>query len=70
MRWCGSNKYLRVRTELCKEGLDRGRLEIKYTHTSKMIADGLTKPLEGKPFMNFASKELGIIQQDKTTGGR
>ena len=47
--------------ELCKEGLDQKCFEIKYAHTSKMIADGLSKPLEGKPFLTFASNLLGIL---------
>jgi hypothetical protein len=49
--------------ELCKEGLDQQRFEIKYIHTSKMIGDGLSKPLEGKPFLTFASHLLGIVAE-------
>ena len=60
---CGGvvrTKHLRVHMELCKEGLEQKHFEIKYIHTSKMIADGLSKPLEGKPFLTFASQLLGI----------
>ena len=63
---CGGvvrTKHLRVRMELCTEGLEQKRFEVKYLHTSKMIADGLLKPLEGKPFLTFANTLLGIIAE-------
>ena len=46
--------------ELCKEGLEQRRFEIKYTHTSKMIADGLLKPVEGN--QSFTRHYCGIRQ--------
>lgn len=63
---CGGvarTKHLRVRMELCREGLQQNRFQILYTMTHKMIADGLTKPLEGQPFLTFASNMLGIIAE-------
>jgi hypothetical protein len=63
---CGGvvrTKHLRVRRELCKESLEQKRFKIKHIHTSKMIANGLSKPLEGTPFLTFASKLLGIIAE-------
>ena len=49
--------------ELCKEGLEQKRFDVKYVHTSKMIADGLSKPLEGKSFLTFANTLLGIVAE-------
>jgi hypothetical protein len=44
---------------LCKEAVDEERVRIAYVHTSKMIADGLTKALEGKAFITFKRNVLG-----------
>ncbi len=52
-------KHLRVRMNLCKEAVDEERVRIAYVHTSKMIADGLTKALEGKAFITFKRNMLG-----------
>jgi hypothetical protein len=52
-------KHLRVRMNLCKEAVDEKRVRIAYIHTSKMIADGLTKALEGKAFGIFKQNVLG-----------
>jgi hypothetical protein len=60
---CGGvvrTKHLRVRMELCREGLQNNKFIVKYINTLKMIADGLTKPLEGLAFLIFASNMLGI----------
>ena len=48
-------KHLRVRMELCLEALQQNNFVIQYVHTLKMIANRLTKALEGKPFLTFAS---------------
>ncbi len=54
-------KHLRVRRNLCKEAVDEGRVRIANVHMSKMIADGLTKALEGKAFMTFKGNMLGEL---------
>ena len=56
-------KHLRVRMELCREALQQNKFSIKYVHTLKMIADGLMKALEGKPFLTFASNMLGVATE-------
>jgi hypothetical protein len=50
------------------ESLPEQRVTIKYIHTSEMLADGLTKPIEGKDFDYFVNKLLGCDK--KSTGGR
>jgi hypothetical protein len=42
---------------------------VEYIHTSKVLADGLTKVFEGKEFIFFCDNLLGI-KQNNTTGGR
>ena len=63
---CGGvarTKHLRVRMELCHEALQQNKFLIQYVHTLKMIANGLTKALEGKLFLTFASSMLGIAME-------
>jgi len=57
-------KHLRVRMNLCKEALEDKRIKIAYIHTTKMLADGLTKPLEGKAFQDFVKALLGLKKQE------
>jgi hypothetical protein len=52
-------KHLRMRMNLGKEALEMNRIIVKYLHTSKMIADGLTKVLEKKDFVIFRMLILG-----------
>ncbi len=53
-------KYLRVRMNLCREAVQEKRINVEYIHTSKMLADGLTKVLEGKEFTSFRNNLLGM----------
>ena len=52
-------KHLRVRMELCKEALQNNKFTLQYISTKDMIADGLTKALEGVEFTTFAEILLG-----------
>ena len=42
------NKYLRVRQNLIREKVQRKVIEIRYIPTGRMLADALTKPLQGE----------------------
>jgi hypothetical protein len=44
---------------LCREAVQEKRINVEYIHTSKMLADGLTKVLEGKEFTSFHNNLLG-----------
>jgi len=52
-------KHLRVRIEMCKQALKEKKFKLQYVNTKQMIADGLTKVLEGEPFITFANNMLG-----------
>jgi hypothetical protein len=62
-------KHLRNRMHLAKEAVDLKRLIIKHCRVELMIADGLTKPLEGIEFQQFI-QSLMIFDLKKTTGER
>jgi hypothetical protein len=50
---CVQTKYLRARMNLCKEEAGQERWIKMYT--SKMLANGHTKLLEGKEFITFVN---------------
>ena len=52
-------KHLRVCMELCRQALQETKFKIEYVNTKQMIADGLTKALEGDEFIEFAENLLG-----------
>jgi hypothetical protein len=52
-------KHMRARMFLVMEAVQELRVKIKYVPTALMIADGLTKPLDGKAFDFFAKTLLG-----------
>jgi hypothetical protein len=45
---------------LCREAVQEKQIKVEYIHTSKMLADGLTKVLDGKVFTSFRNNLLGI----------
>ena len=50
------NKHLKVRKFLVKEKVDGGEIKVCYCPTNQMIADILTKPLQGELFRMLRSK--------------
>jgi hypothetical protein len=53
------SKHIRIRTFWLKEKIEEGDLKVVFTPTDEMIADGLTKPLQGAQFDKFADQILG-----------
>ena len=43
----GHSRYIDVKYFYIKDVVDQGLLSVQYTPTEDMIADGLTKPLQG-----------------------
>lgn len=54
-------KHLRVHMALCQEALMEQGIVIKYMPTDRMIADCLTKALNGKAFLQLVAALLGMI---------
>ncbi len=52
-------KHMRAQLHLVMETLAQKRVTVKYIHTSGMIADGLTKTLDGADFDFFTDHVLG-----------
>lgn len=56
-------KHLRVRMNLCKEGLDLKKFIIRHIGTARMIADRFTKALEKREFKLFMNNLLnGVVK--------
>jgi hypothetical protein len=53
------SKHVRIRTFWLRERIEEGQLKVTFCPTDKMIADGLTKPLQGAQFESFADQILG-----------
>ena len=41
--------------------LEEDRAEVQYLSTKEMLADGASKVLEGKPFLQFADFVMGVV---------
>ena len=64
-------KHMRVQKNLGKESVDEKRIIVLYINTKNMMADELSKILEGALFQKFAPCVLGEMRLTvKTTGGR
>jgi hypothetical protein len=48
-----ASRHVNIRRFWVKEHSDSGRLQIKWIPTEEMLADGLTKPLQGIKFVGF-----------------
>jgi hypothetical protein len=63
-------KYMHVRIAYVTERLCTGEVTLRYIHTSKMIADLLTKPLQGESFYRFAQTALGKLYAMSNRGAK
>jgi hypothetical protein len=63
-------KYMKVRQAYVTERLGTHELSIVYIHTSKMIADILTKPLQGEHFHRFAQIVMGRLYAANNRGAK
>ncbi len=52
-------KHLRARMDVGREAILEERIKVVYCHMSRMIADGLTKVLEGNAILTFTDMILG-----------
>ena len=52
-------KHMRARMNVGREAILEERIKVVYCHTSRMIANCLTKALEGSAFVTFADLILG-----------
>jgi hypothetical protein len=63
-------KYMRVRREIVKQALDNKEMMVRYLPTKEMLADTLTKPLQGDLFFRMTSGLLAGAPNTDVTGVR
>ena len=52
-------KHIKLKFYFIKQFFDDGEFELQYCPTDQMIADILTKPIQGKLFFELRAKLLG-----------
>ena len=55
-------RHIKVRYYFVNQFLENGEMKIKYCPTDEMVADILTKPLQGEQFKILAMKLLGYVR--------
>ncbi len=55
-------KHLRTRMFLVKEAIQEDKIKVKFVPTEDMLADGLTKALDGTGFRTFAQMTMGRLE--------
>ena len=54
------SRHIDIRFFFIKDRIDRGEMEVAFCGTNDMIADFLTKPLQGEKFAKFRNMILGL----------
>ena len=54
------SRYINIKYYYIRDLVKQGKLQIKYIPTTKMVADGFTKPLERTAFNRFIA-QLGMV---------
>jgi hypothetical protein len=57
----GRTRHIDIRYFFIKDRIDSGEIEIEHKGTSEMIADMLTKPLQGELFRKMRAKLLNTV---------
>ena len=52
-------KHIDAKYHFIRECVASGAIDVEYCPTKEMVADGLTKPLQGDAFLKFATTVLG-----------
>jgi hypothetical protein len=60
-------RHINVRYFFIKERIDTGEIRVSYLPTEEMIADLLTKPIQGRLFVKLRDRLLGNIINDCDT---
>lgn len=59
-------RHINVRYFFIKDYVDKGEVSVEHCNTKNMVADLMTKPLQGKVFFNFQDSILG---RSRRSGG-
>ena len=54
------SRHVDIRFFFIKDRIDKGEMEVAFCGTNDMVADYLTKPLQGEKFRGFRNDILGL----------
>ena len=54
-------RALNIRCFFLTDQIEKGNLSIHYCNTNDMVADFMTKPLQGEKFIKFKKAIMGIV---------
>jgi hypothetical protein len=57
------SKHINIRYFFIKDRIENGEVKLKYVYTEQLIADILTKPLQGERFRSLRAKLMGYLQR-------
>ena len=60
----GGREILMLDIFIIKERIDDGEIRLSYLPTQDMLADLMTKPIQGKLFSKLRNRLLGVIADD------
>ena len=59
---CTSNsKHVAIKYFWCTDRIKNGNISVRHCPTEKMLADFMSKPLQGKPFITFRKVLMGWV---------
>ena len=62
-------RAINIRYFFVTDNVEKGNLQIEYKPSEDMVADFLTKPLQGKKFEEFRAKLMGFHGKDNSSDG-
>jgi hypothetical protein len=60
-------KHIKIRNFFVKEMIDSGEVTVRHMPTNDMVADMLTKPLQGSKFAGFRDVLVGKVTHSIVT---
>ena len=53
-------KHIEIRYLFIQDRIEKGDIGLEYCYTNKMVADFMTKPLQGKKFFELRDRIMGM----------
>ena len=63
-------KHIDIKYFFIQDWIERGDIGLEYCHTENMVANFMTKPLQGKIIFEFRDRIMGMSKSENNAGGR
>ena len=57
-------KHIKIRYCFIQDQIEKGDIGLEYCHTDKMVANIMTKPLQGEKFPDFRDRIMGMSNSE------